>query len=160
MATFIGSHLTREPTVSPVLTKWWMWELILATKFGSTLQMVAKVGSQILATKFGFVPDCWSQGSLLSRYSKCPSGILLRSDTFLHISYHDLYIEIRIVLRGTRIVTPLNIITTWMRGAKTYIKFELRWKIRSLNEPLVNSVSGNAWSVLLPDSIKPPPEPI
>ena len=35
-----------------------MWELILATNFGSPLQMVTKVGSQILATKFGFVPDC------------------------------------------------------------------------------------------------------
>ena len=34
-----------------------MWELILATNFGSPLQMVTKVGSQILATKFGFVPD-------------------------------------------------------------------------------------------------------
>ena len=40
-----------------VLTKWSMWELILATNFGSPLQMVTKVGSQILATKFGFVPD-------------------------------------------------------------------------------------------------------
>ena len=34
-----------------------MWELILATNFGSPLQMFTKVGSQILATKFGFVPD-------------------------------------------------------------------------------------------------------
>ena len=34
-----------------------MRELMLATKFGSPLQMVTKVGSQILATKFGFVPD-------------------------------------------------------------------------------------------------------
>ena len=59
MATFIGSHLTREPTLSPVLTKWWMWELMLATNFGSPLQMLTEVGGQILATKFGFVPDCW-----------------------------------------------------------------------------------------------------
>ena len=58
VATLIGSHLTREPTASPVLTKWWMWELMLATNFGSPLQMVTKVGSQILDTKFGFVPDC------------------------------------------------------------------------------------------------------
>ena len=61
MATFIGSHLTREPTANPVLTKWWMWELMLATKFGNPLQMVTKVGSQILATKFGFVPDWLGQ---------------------------------------------------------------------------------------------------
>ena len=40
-----------------------MWELLLATNFGSPLQMVTKVGSQILATKFGFVPNCsvWAQ---------------------------------------------------------------------------------------------------
>ena len=54
-----GGLPTREPTASPVLTKWSMWELILATNFGSPLQMVTKVGSLILATEFGFVPDCW-----------------------------------------------------------------------------------------------------
>ena len=37
-----------------------MWELMLATKFGNPLQMVTKVGSQILATKFGYVLDCWA----------------------------------------------------------------------------------------------------
>ena len=58
MATYIGSHLTREPTASPVLTKWWIQELMLTTNFGSSLQMVTKVGRQILATKFDFVPDC------------------------------------------------------------------------------------------------------
>ena len=31
--TIVASHLTREPTVSPVLTKWWNWELTLATNF-------------------------------------------------------------------------------------------------------------------------------
>ena len=31
---------------------------MLATDFGSLLQMVTKVGGQVLATKFGFVPDC------------------------------------------------------------------------------------------------------
>ena len=41
-----------------------MWELMLATNFGSPLQMVTKVGSQILATKFGFVPDsCMGTGT-------------------------------------------------------------------------------------------------
>ena len=57
-AAIIGSHLTREPTASPVLTKWWNLELTLATNFGNHAQMVIKIGSQILATKFGFVPDC------------------------------------------------------------------------------------------------------
>ena len=57
-ATIIGSHLTREPTVSPVLTKCWNWELTLATNFGSHAQMVTKFDGQILATKFGFVSDC------------------------------------------------------------------------------------------------------
>ena len=60
-ATIIGSHLSREPTVSPVLTKWWNWELTLATNFGDHVQMVTKIGGQILATKFGFVPDWWYQ---------------------------------------------------------------------------------------------------
>ena len=32
-ATFIGSHFTREATASPVLIKWWNWELTLATNF-------------------------------------------------------------------------------------------------------------------------------
>ena len=58
-ATVIGSHLKKEPTASPVLTKWWKLELTLATNFGSHAQMVTKFGGQILATKFGFVPDCW-----------------------------------------------------------------------------------------------------
>ena len=42
-----------------MLTKWWKLELTLATNFGSHAQMVTKFGSQIFATKFGFVPD-WS----------------------------------------------------------------------------------------------------
>ena len=68
-ATIIGSHLTRKPTVSPVLTKCWNWELRLATNFGSYAQMVIEFGGQNLATKFGFVPDCWSQ--VLSREWRC-----------------------------------------------------------------------------------------
>ena len=35
LATVIGSHLTREPTASPVLTKWWKLERTLATNFGN-----------------------------------------------------------------------------------------------------------------------------
>ena len=42
----IGSHLTREPTASPVVTKWCNWELILATNFGNLCPKVTKVGSQ------------------------------------------------------------------------------------------------------------------
>ena len=57
-ATIIGSHLAREPTASPVLTKCWNWELTLATNFGNHAQMVTKFGGQSLATKFGFVPNC------------------------------------------------------------------------------------------------------
>ena len=41
-----------------MLTKWWKLELTLTTNFGSHAQMVTKFGSPILATKFGFVPDC------------------------------------------------------------------------------------------------------
>ena len=37
---------------------WQNWELMLATKFGNLCKMVTKFGSQFLATKFGFVPDC------------------------------------------------------------------------------------------------------
>ena len=54
-ATINGSHLTRELTASPVITKWCNWELTLATNFGNHAQMVTKFGGQILATKFGFV---------------------------------------------------------------------------------------------------------
>ena len=47
MTTLIGSHLTREPTASPVLTKWWKSKLMLATNFGSLCPKVTKtVGSQ------------------------------------------------------------------------------------------------------------------
>ena len=46
LATLIGSHLTREPTASPVLTKGWKSELMLATNFGSLCPKVTKVGSQ------------------------------------------------------------------------------------------------------------------
>ena len=56
--TIIGSHLTRKPTASPLLTKCWNWELTMATSFGSHAQMVTKLNGQILPTKFGFVPDC------------------------------------------------------------------------------------------------------
>ena len=63
-ATIIGSHLTRKPTTSPVLTKCWNWELTLTTNFGSHAQMVTKFGGLILATKLGFVPDCWCCGDL------------------------------------------------------------------------------------------------
>ena len=46
LATFIGSHLTRESTASPVLTKWWNRELMLASNFGYLCQTVIKVDSQ------------------------------------------------------------------------------------------------------------------
>ena len=38
----------------------------MSTNFGSHAQMVTKFGGQILATKFGFVPDCLS-AKFLSR---------------------------------------------------------------------------------------------
>ena len=69
VATLIGSHLKREPTASPVLTKWSMWEQSFATNFGSPLQMVTKVGSRILATKFGFVPDCCGSEQRLFKWT-------------------------------------------------------------------------------------------
>ena len=38
--------------MTSLVCKWWIWELMLATNFGSPLQMVTKVASQILATEF------------------------------------------------------------------------------------------------------------
>ena len=75
-ATIIGSHLAREPTASPVLTKWWNWELTLATNFGNHVQMVIKFGGQILATKSGFVLDCLNEkhrAPLLCYFKLCAS---------------------------------------------------------------------------------------
>ena len=46
LATWIGSHMTREPTASPVFTKWWKSKLMLVTNFGSLCPKVTKVGSQ------------------------------------------------------------------------------------------------------------------
>ena len=58
LATLNGSHLIREPTSSPVLTKCWNLELILATNFGNLHIRPPNLAAKILATKFGFVPDC------------------------------------------------------------------------------------------------------
>ena len=46
LAALIGSHLSRQPTVSPRLTKWWNWELMLATNFGSLCPKATNFGSQ------------------------------------------------------------------------------------------------------------------
>ena len=62
----IGSHLKKEQTASHVLTKLWKLELTMATNFGSHAQMVTKFGGQILANKFGFVPDCSDCGVEIS----------------------------------------------------------------------------------------------
>ena len=58
LATLNGSHLIREPTWSPVLTKCWNLELILTTNFGNLHKRTPNLVAKILATKFGFVPDC------------------------------------------------------------------------------------------------------
>ena len=55
-----------------MLTKWWKLELTLATNFGSHAQMVTKFGGQILATKYGFVPDWAVEHESVVR--KAPSG--------------------------------------------------------------------------------------
>ena len=60
----IGSHLTREPTLSPVLNKCGNWELMLSTKFGSLCPKVTNFGSQNfgyqiwLCTRLGIVVAC------------------------------------------------------------------------------------------------------
>ena len=108
VATLIGSHLTREPTPSPVLTKWPLWELMLATNFGSPLQMVTKVGSQILATKFGFVPDCYSCSKMRLKEINCvinslrprQNGRRFADDTFKRIFLNEnVRISIKISLK-------------------------------------------------------------
>ena len=58
LATLSGNHLIPEPTSSPVLTKCWNLELILATNFGNLHKRPPNLVSKILATEFGFVPDC------------------------------------------------------------------------------------------------------
>ena len=58
LATLNGSHLIREPTSSPVLTKCWNLELILATNFGNLHIRSPNLAAKIFATKFDFVPDC------------------------------------------------------------------------------------------------------
>ena len=62
-----------------MLTKWWKLELTLATNFGSHAQMVTKFGGQILATKFGFVPDC------LERLQKYKIEQILNTQNTPHI---------------------------------------------------------------------------
>ena len=64
-----------------MLTKWWKLELTLATNFGSHAQMVTKIGGQILATKFGSVPDCSMSSSILTLLVRAPeySGAAMHS---------------------------------------------------------------------------------
>ena len=54
LAPLIGSHMAREPTASPVLTKWWNWKLMLATKFGSLCTEVISFGSQNFGSQIWF----------------------------------------------------------------------------------------------------------
>ena len=68
LATLNSSHLIREPTSSPVLTKCWNLELILATNFGNLHKRPPNLVAKILATKFGFVPD-WLCGIQLKAIS-------------------------------------------------------------------------------------------
>ena len=63
MATLIGSHLTREPTSSPVLIKCWNWELILSTNFGSLCPKVTNFGTG--SQSFGY--QIWFCTRLLNR---------------------------------------------------------------------------------------------
>ena len=65
LATLIGNHLTREPTVSPVLTKCWNLELMLTTNFGSQCQTVTKFGSQNFGCQIWFCTRLISDKSLL-----------------------------------------------------------------------------------------------
>ena len=87
LATLIGSHLTREPTASPVLTKWWKWELILATNFGSLCPEVTNYGSQNFGYQIWFVPDCLKYREYLQKLYSLDTWCLtektnlLRSDT-------------------------------------------------------------------------------
>ena len=50
----IGSHLIREATASPVLTKWWNWELMLATNIGSPWPEVTNFGRQNFGSQICF----------------------------------------------------------------------------------------------------------
>ena len=54
LATLIGNLLTREPTASPVLTKCWKSELMLATNFDSLCPKVTEVGSQNFGNQIWF----------------------------------------------------------------------------------------------------------
>ena len=45
-ATLIGSHLTSEPTASPVLTKRWNLEIMVATNFGSPYKWLPKLAAK------------------------------------------------------------------------------------------------------------------
>ena len=57
LATLIGSHLTREPTASPVLTKWWKSELMLATNFGSLCPKVTNLSKLIRSLQVNYLFD-------------------------------------------------------------------------------------------------------
>ena len=54
LTSLIGSHLTREPTANPVLSKWLKWELMLVTNFGSLCPKVTNFGSQTFGYQIWF----------------------------------------------------------------------------------------------------------
>ena len=97
LATLIGSHLTREPTAGPVLTKWWHWELILATNFGSLCPKVTNYGSQNFGYQIWFCTRLFISLIFLHvlsyrflKLSDFPETIflwVLLLKTFLYLSY-------------------------------------------------------------------------
>ena len=118
-ATVIGSHSKKEPTASPVLTKWWKLELTLATNFGSHAQMVTKFGGQILANKFGFVPDCL----MVDGWSiSCETALILMSQDF--IDDQSTWVQI---MAWCRQATSHYLSQCWPRSLSPYGVISPQW---------------------------------
>ena len=82
-ATFIGSHLTRERTSSPVLTKWWNRELKLATNFGNLCQTVTKVGTQNFGYQIWFCTRLLNNGNCHLTWTKLSAKLWQCSQPFV-----------------------------------------------------------------------------
>ena len=117
--------MAREPTASPVLTKWWKWELILATNFGSHVQMVTKFGGQILAIKFGFVPDClyWDSPLILLEYFNFSTRRNKKGNDIAFIAYSFIFSACVMLSLGIRKVGFLKIILTLFISWKLIVMY-------------------------------------
>ena len=160
LATLIGSHLTREPIASPVLTKRWKWELMLATNSGSLCPEATNFGSQNLGYQIWLCTRLVKvqEGLCVNRWSKlwcywafavpCFFG-LMRNQNGSHgrevfksgIKRHLINIKGHEEQNSGRDWTKIKFTPQWLdhlvMHAKEMLQFGCDWNRSFLNDVLV-----------------------